>query len=98
LKASDLFADVLERFDDHVISRVLNRLLSVGRRLANLLVLEVGTQRGDHVHVETRDVVVVVMNVLVLLVVLGLQLLDGLVLLRFNFGDLSLALGLHVFA
>ena len=95
-KTSNLFLDMLEGLDDHVVVCVLDHLLTVGRSFTNLLVFEVTSERADHVHVESGDVVVVVMDVLILRVVLGLQLFDSLVLLGFDFGNFSLALGLHV--
>lgn len=89
---------MLERLDDHVVVGVLDHLLAIGLVLAGLLRLEVRPQRADHVHVQSRDVVVVVPDVLVLLVVLLLELLDRAVFLCFDLGDLSLALRLHVFS
>jgi len=72
LQASDLLPDVLKRFHDHIVSGVLEVLLAVGGGLSPTLELEVSSEGADHVHVEARDVVVVVVDILVLLLVLGL--------------------------
>ena len=96
LQASDLLPDVLKRLNDHVVGGVLEGLLAVGGGLSAALDLEVGTEGADHIHIQARDVVVVVMDVLVLLLVLGLQLFYGLVLLCFYLSDLGFALGFHV--
>ena len=96
LEPGYIFTDIFERFHNHIIVGVLDCLFSIGLIFADLLVLEVSTQCRDHIHVQACDVVVVIVNVLVLLVVLGFQLLNGLVLLSFDLCDLSLALGLHL--
>lgn len=95
-KTSNLFFDMLKGLDNHIIVSMLDILLTVGRGFTNLFVFEVTTKRGDHVHVESGNVVVVVMDVLILCVVLCLQLFNCLVLFRFDFGNFSLALRLHV--
>ena len=75
---------MLKRLHDHVVGGVLEGLLAVGSGLSTALELEVGTESADHVHVQARDVVVVVVDILVLFLVLGLQIFDGLVLLSFD--------------
>ena len=96
LEPRNVFSHIFQRLHDHIVVRVLDHLFAIGRSFADFLVFEVGSQGGDHVHVEARDIVVVVMNVLVLLVVLRFQLFDGTILSRFDLGDFSFALGLHV--
>ena len=65
-----LFLDMLQWFDNHIIVCMLDHFLAIGLIFSSLLRLEVCSQRADHVHVETSDVVVVVANLLVLLLVL----------------------------
>ena len=79
-----------------VVGGVLGLFIAGSSRLFDLLRLEVSAQRGDHVHIEARDFVVVAVNVLVLLVVLYLKLLNGAVLFGLDLGDLRLSLGLHI--
>jgi len=95
-EACDILFHLLQRLHDLVVVGVLELLLAVGICLLDLLRLEVGAQRADHVHIEARDFVVVAVNVLVLLVVLCLKLLNGAVLLGLDLGDLRLSLGLHI--
>lgn len=61
---------MLQRLDYHVISGVLVGLIPLGLILSSFLRFEVGSQRADHVHVQTSDVVVVVMDVLIFTLVL----------------------------
>ena len=77
---------------------MLDHLLTVCTVLIAFLSLEIGAQSSDHIHVQTSDIIVVVMDLLILLVVLCLELNDCLVLLGFNLLDLSLTLSLHIFA
>lgn len=74
---------------------MLNLFLTISGGFSLLLGFEISSQCANHIHVETSDVVVVVMDVLVLLIVLSLVTLNCLVLLGFNLGDLCLTLGFH---
>ena len=98
LKASYVLANIFKRLNYHVVVRMLDVLLAISRVFTNLLVFEISTKRRDHVHVQTRDVVVVIVDVLVLLVVLSFKLFNTFVLLGLNLCNLCLALGFHVFA
>ena len=89
---------MLQRLYYHVIVGVLDILLTVGLILSSFLRFEVGSQRADHVHVQTSDVIVVVMDVLILALVLLLKFFDSPVLLSLNLRNLCLTLGLHVFS
>lgn len=75
---------------------MLDHFLTIGLILSGLFTLEIGPQSANHVHIQARNVIVVVANFLVLLLVLVLELFDGSVFLGFNLGDLSLSFGLHV--
>ena len=74
---------------------MLNTFLKISGGFSLLLRFEICSQCANHIHVETSDVVVVVVNVLVLLIVLSLVTLNSLVLLGFNLSDLCLTLGFH---
>ena len=95
-KASDFFLNVLKRFYDHIVASVLGGFLSICSGFSSSFNLEVGSEGAYHIHIQACDVIVVVMDVLVLLLVLSLEFFDSLVFLRFDLGDFSLALGLHV--
>ena len=96
LQTSNLFLDLLEGLDDLLVLGLTDHFLAIGGSLSDFLSFEVSAQSADHVHVQTSDVVVVVVDVLVLLVVLSLELLDCFVFLGLNLGDLSFSLRLHV--
>ena len=91
-----LFLDMFQWFDNHIIVCMLNHFLAISLILSSLLRFKVCSQRADHVHVETSDVVVVVTNLLVLLLVLLLELFNSSVFLGLNLGNLRLAPRLHV--
>ena len=95
-EACNVLFHLLQRLHDLVVGGVLGLFIAGSSRLFDLLRLEVSAQRGDHVHIEARDFVVVAVNVLVLLVVLYLKLLNGAVLFGLDLGDLRLSLGLHI--
>ena len=96
LKASYVLANIFKRLNYHVVVRMLDVLFAVSRVFTNLLVFEISTKRRDHVHVQTRDVVVVIVDVLVLLVVLSFELFNTFVLLGLNLCNLCFALSFHV--
>ena len=98
LKASYVLANILERLHYHVVVSMLDILFTISRVFTNLLVFEVSTKRCDHVHIQTRDVVIVIVDVLVLLVVLSFKLLNTPVLLSLYLCNLCFALSFHVFA
>lgn len=98
LQPDDLLLHLLVGLNDHIVVGLFDILFAIGGCLSDLLLLEVSSQSANHVHVESRDVTVVVMYVLVLLVMLGLQVFDGLVLARLDLCNLLLALQLHDFA
>ena len=75
---------------------MLDHLLAIGLRFTILFSLKIRTQRANHVHIEACDVVIVVMDVLILLIVLGLQLFNCAVFLCLNLGNLLLTLCLHI--
>ena len=91
-----LLANIFKRLYYHVVVSMLDVLFAISRVFTNLLVFEISTKRRDHVHVQTRDVVVVIVDVLVLLVVLSFKLLDTPVLLGLNLCNLCFALSFHV--
>ena len=98
LKASYVLANILERLHYHVVVSMLDILFTISRVFTNLLVFEVSTKRCDHVHIQTRDVIIVIVDVLVLLVVLSFKLLNTPVLLSLYLCNLCFALSFHVFA
>ena len=98
LKPGNLLLDLLKRLHNLLVLSLTDHLLPVCSGFSNLFSFEIRAKGANHVHVQARDVVVVIMDILVLLVVLGLQLLNSLVLLSLNLGNLSLPLGFHVFS
>ena len=66
----NLLLDMLKRLDNHVVVGVLDHLLTVCLVFPCLLRLKVRTQCADHVHVQSSDVVVVVVDFLILSIML----------------------------
>ena len=87
---------MFKRFDNHVIVSMLDRLFAIGLVFSGFFTLEICPQRANHVHIQARNVIVVIANLLILLLVLVLELFDRSVFLGLNLSDLCLSLGLHV--
>ena len=84
------------RLDDVVVSSLLNSLVLVGLALILQVSLQILSQSLNHVQICPCNLTVVLLDVIVLLVMLLLEGLDGCVLLGFNFFDLFLPLLLHI--
>ena len=89
---------MFERFNNHVIVGMLDRLFAISLVFSGFFALEICPQRANHVHIKARNVIVVIANLLILLLVLVLELFDRSVFLGLNLSDLSLSLGFHVLA
>ena len=98
LKELDLFLQSLHWLDDIVVGLLLQALVLVCLVLILQMCLQILSQGLDHVQVGPRDLTIVLLDVVILLLMLLLEGLDGCVLLGLNLLNLFLPLLLHVLA